>query len=113
VAQTFGSNKLIESGDMSSHIVSDNISLERKGGVLIQCKWTGSPSGVFTVEASVTNNNVDEDWAVIPGSTRVVKGAGQVFYDIPKNAYAYVRLRYRALSGSGSLDVNFNTKELH
>lgn len=98
---------------MDKDFTSESISLERKDGVLIACKWSGDVTGSIFVEASATNNPADEEWVIVTGSTKLVLGAGQVFFHICKTAFAYVRIRFRYISGTGTLNASFNTKELH
>jgi hypothetical protein len=103
---SFASNKLIEGGDMSATFQSDGINLHGKEGYSIHAIFTGSPMG--TVYLAVSNNN--EDWAVLADSAQAVSAAGDVFYNVSKANYSYVRFHYSATSGSGSLDAFFKAK---
>jgi hypothetical protein len=110
---SIGSNILFDSVSADSGIVSESISLERKSGLSIQVQITGSNlEGSLYLEASLNNKSGLSDWSVVPGSVKIVKGTHDFIYDMSQVSYAYVRLKYKAVSGSGSITAYFNTKEL-
>ncbi len=107
MALTFGSHKLIDAADMSSSFHSDAISLVQKLGFSIHFIFTGAPVGSSYI--AVSNDNVN--WILLPDSTQAISAAGDVFYSVNDSKYLFARLHYSAISGSGSAEAFYSTKE--
>ena len=103
---SFASHKLIEAADMSASFQSDVINLHGKDRYSIHAIFTGSPNG--SIYISVSNGN--DDWAVLSDSAQAISAAGDVFYNVDRAGYSYVRLHYSFTSGTGSLDAFFKAK---
>lgn len=106
MAVVFGSNKLIEAGDMASSFQSEGINLHNKHGFSIHSVFTGSPNGTTYLAISIDGST----WTVLSNSSQAVSAAGDVFYSVERANYSWVRFHYTASSGSGSMNVFFNTK---
>ncbi len=98
---------------MASDIQSESLSLERKSGVAFQVKIAGTDlEGALYLEASLNNGITTSDWSVVPGSVKIIKGNHDFIFDMSQISYAYIRLKYKAVAGSGTITCYFNTKEL-
>lgn len=103
---SFASHKLIEGADMSASFQSDAINLHGKDRYAIHSIFTGSPVG--SMYLAVSNGN--DDWSVLADSAQAINAAGDVFYNVDRAGYSYVKLHYAATSGTGSLNAFFKAK---
>lgn len=77
--------------------------------------WTGTPTGTFTVEAcndaqfdpngAYIANTGSWDTIVLSTTPAATGAAGSALVSIAQLSFAFVRLRYTASSGTGSLTV--------
>lgn len=107
MAIVFGSNKLVESGNMNATIVSDPINLTTKEGLCVHAVYTGSPVGVLSLEASIDGLTYE----TIYNTTTAISAAGSQMFNVGPVFYPLLRLRYAFTSGTGTLNVLFSTKE--
>lgn len=103
---TFGSNKLIEAGDMSASFQSEGINLRGKDAYAVHAVFTGSPTGASYLAISIDGTN----WTVLADSSQAIAAAGDVFYSVERASYSWVRFHYTFTGGTGSMDVFFTTK---
>ncbi len=106
--------KTLERLDSVSMGASSNgaaIHVESMTGFSIMAKWTGSPVGDFTLEASnnaftdnVNNNeNPDALWVTITGSDVAAGGtSGNQIWNVSDVYYKAVRVVYTRTSGTGT-----------
>lgn len=94
--------KHVDAEDMSSNITSASIECRNMEFMTFQFIFTGTPTGTFTVEASLDGTN----WTALGLATISASGAaGNHLVDLYNVNYQYIRTKYTASSGSGSLDV--------
>lgn len=94
--------KHVDAGDMSSDVTGASIDCRNMEFMTFQFIFTGSPTGTFTIEASLDGST----WTTLGLSTISASGsAGNHLVDLYNVNYQYVRPVYTASSGSGSLDV--------
>lgn len=105
---------VVVNGDMSSSITSAPTILSQKTGAGYDFSWTGSPTGMFSVEISNTYSLNSDGSVHNAGSwTPVTLSASITAVGSPDNAFinlagleAYaIRLVYSATSGSGTLNA--------
>ena len=109
---------IINAADMSSTITGPPTIIDNIPGLSYDISWTGTPTGVFTVQVSNTyTQNPDGtaanagNWTTLPqasfsGTYPTPSGsASNGFLDIVGTEAYAVRLIYTPSSGSGSLTV--------
>lgn len=112
--------KAIDAGDMSGNLVGAYTCVKTHDNMSYQVKWSGTaPVGEILVE--VTNDDLDNpnniptaQWTELDFGTPVVIGgnAGDHLLNINQNPGAYIRIRYEATSGIGSLTCTLVSKAL-
>ena len=100
---------LVVDGDMSSNITSDSTNILHMDRVGYQLSWTGTPTGDFYVDVS----NDGTTWIEQTLSTAVAAAgsADDAFIDA-ETAAKYIRFRYVASSGSGTLQAYVTGKSI-
>lgn len=106
MAITFGSDKLIVAADMASSFQSEAISLHNKHGFSIHAVFTGSPTGTTFLAISIDGST----YTTLADSSQALSAAGDIFYSVERANYSWVRFHYTASSGTGTMNVFFNTK---
>lgn len=97
--------------DMTNNLTSPAIFLGHVVNYSVQAVFTGTPNGVFLLQASndpgVSANDWPKavNWTDITSSTVTVTGAGDLAINVVNSGYQWVRLVYRATSNSGTLTV--------
>ena len=107
--RTLDFSGLIVDGDMSSTVTGPSTNILHMDRVGLQLKWTGTPTGTFSVQISNDNTN----WIAMDLSSAVsaTGSADDAFIDV-ESAAKYVRLVYTATSGSGTLNVHITSKSI-
>jgi hypothetical protein len=100
-------NKCISEGNMSSNIISSVVDVGEVGGYCVHAVYTGSPNGTLTIEAS--NNGIN---FYVVNSISIPTANSQLFYQVDKAHYKYVRVVYTASSGSGTLNCQISGKQI-
>ncbi len=109
---------VIQNADMSTDIVSEPISARWQLGVFIQLIFTGDPVGDFFVETSLNYNPPIVDsadnatWSPLrlsPSPTAAGEAADHGI-DITITSAPWIRIRYAATSGSGTLNAYLSAK---
>lgn len=82
-----------------------------------QCVWTGTPVGSFFVDVTnydINNPNITIVWSQITlSSVPAASGsAGDGTINLNQLPFRWIRLRYVNSSGTGTLNVVANVKEL-
>lgn len=94
--------KHVDAVDMSSDVTSDSIDCRNMEFITFQFIFTGSPTGTFTVEASLDGST----WTELSLAELTAAGSGgNHLVDLYNVNYQNIRTKYTASSGSGSLDV--------
>lgn len=101
-----GTNK-----DLSSNVTTPWYSTEMVDQIAIILDFTGTPTGTFTIEAAINQDATPvalEFGSAIEASGSADKHAIEIA-DFP---YNFIRIKYTATSGSGSLDYQLNRKAI-
>ena len=101
--------ELIVDGDMSSNITSSPTNILHTDRVGCQLTWTGTPTGSFSVEVS----NDMTTWITLTLSTSITASgsADSAFIDV-ESAAKFVRIKYAATSGTGTLQAHITAKSI-
>lgn len=100
---------LLSAGDMSGNLTSNEVDVGFKHNVAFHLIFTGSPTGTFYVDGSLDKEN----WEALsfdPTNILAEGSAGSHLLDLPFVSWPYLRVRYVASSGSGSLKILFGCK---
>lgn len=101
---TFGNNK-----DLSADFTSEWVSAESTDLIAIILDFTGTPTGTFTIEAAINQDATPV--ALDFGAPITASGsADKHAIEIANFPYNFIRVRYTATSGAGSLDYQINRK---
>ncbi len=113
---------IISAGSMTSTDVinSDPFWVGHAMGYAIQAVWTGTPTGTIKIQVSIdpqepTVGNSGEptvtNWEDLASSSYSITGsAGTYMWNVTSAYYRWVRVVYTNASGTGTLNVRFNTK---
>lgn len=89
---------------------SQNIGVKNLDSIGLQMRWTGTPTGTFTVEHSPDAVY----WDTVPVSPSITQPAGSSgnwTVVISGEPYPYLRVKYVNASGSGTVDVVVHAKD--
>lgn len=114
--------QLLKSADASVTQTTAPIFLANLAGFSFQAVFTGAPvgsvylqmsndAGTVTSAAAHTGTGVT-NWTVITGSTFAVSGSGNFGWDYTLAGFRWVQLVYAPTSGTGTVSVTFQGKEL-
>lgn len=107
---------------MASGFVTDPLYLGHIVNFSIQCVFTGTPGGNFTLECSNDEGQGDKvlnkyssegvvNWTTVADSAFVVAAAGNVTWDVQNVGYRWVRVRWTQTSSTGSVtSARYNVK---
>jgi hypothetical protein len=116
--------KVLSSGDMSqSSLTSSITSIQGVDNVVYQFIFTGTPTGVFTIEVStdyapgVGPNSEPANpghWVTLPVTPALVASGtdGSVFVDLNQMGSPYIRAVYTRTSGTGVLNIIITAKAI-
>jgi hypothetical protein len=100
---------------LNTNINGPAMELKNMYGCAIQVVWTGTPNGVFKLQASsdpLTNTttpsapgSVPTHWTDIPASSYTVNAAGNYMWNVYDIMYNWVRVVYTDASGGSSTAV--------
>ncbi len=89
---------------MGATLTSDWVPISFSDNVAIQVKWTGTPTGVFTVERSLDPTNLGPDVITVTPSITAPSGSpGGDYIEINQCTAGFIRLVYTYASGAGVL----------
>lgn len=92
---------LCTSADMSGNITSPVTNIQNLDNVSVQITFTGTPTGSFFIDGSLDNINFD---ALTLSPAPTASGAADtILIDLNQLSFPYIRMRYVATSGTGTL----------
>lgn len=109
---TFTNGAGSTSSSMTETLISNAIDVRTVYGFSIQFKYTGSPVGTMTIEATDDEivPAVSQNWVTVAGSSVAVSGSGDWIYNVADSNLGSVRLKYTFSSGTGTLTAKIVTK---
>ena len=103
---------LISNGDMSTTITSNITNIQNLDNIGIEWSWTGTPTGAFTILASISGQNfiplTFSDPLPIPSGS-----AGLWLTDLGQVSFYQIQIVYTPTSGAGTLNVWISGKDLN
>jgi hypothetical protein len=107
------SSQIVSAESMGASFNSSVFSLADVMGYSIQAVFTGSPNGVFKLQAS--NDMVSAvgdivNWTDIASTSIAINSNGTAMWNIADVYYRWVRLVYTRTSGTGSCDAVLNAR---
>lgn len=109
---------VVSAGDMSGNLTSNVVDIEFLDNIGIQLNFTGTPTGTFGVQISMDYNPqtgsgfwIDLTLPTTPAAV-AAGAANQIYIDLIQLTAPYIRCKYTATSGAGSLDAYINGKEI-
>jgi len=107
--RTLDYGQLVVDGNMASTITSDSTNILHTDRVGYQLVWTGTPTGDFTVEIS----NDETTWTELTLSTAITAaGSADNAYIDAETSAKFIRFKYTATSGSGTLQAHVTAKSI-
>jgi hypothetical protein len=101
--------KSVVDGDMSADVVSPSTNILYTDRVGFQISYTGSPTGVFSVQVS----NDESIWQDLTLSVAIeAAGSADNHYIDAETSARHIRLKYTRESGSGTLQVSLVAKSI-
>jgi hypothetical protein len=110
----------ITDGDMSGNLTGPVTNIKFLDNVLMEFVATGTPVGSFSVEVSADYQQDNNGNVIDPGNwtplefvpTPSIYEAGTVVIDMNQLPAPWIRAKYTATSGSGSLNLFISAKEV-
>lgn len=104
----------INGTSMGASITSDAVVLKFEDNPDIQVKWTGTPTGTFTVQISLDPTNLG--WTAVPftGATNPTGSASTepTYFSLNQTGTGYIRLLYTRVSGTGAMYAQIAAKSV-
>lgn len=103
----------IRAYSMAADIASDPVTLTFEDNTDIQCKWTGTPTGVLAVQISLDPTNLG--WQTVsfgPAPDQPAGSASGNYFSINQTGTAFIRLIYTRTSGTGTLSAKISAKSV-
>lgn len=104
---------LIQNQSMAATFSTQAVRLQFEDNIGIQCKWTGTPTGVLILQVSMDPDNLG--WQTItfsPNPDQPAGSPGSNWYEVNQSPAAYVRLNYTATSGDGTFNAKIALKSV-
>jgi hypothetical protein len=101
---------LITSGVMTASITSPAIDIRWFDNLIMYIRFTGTPTGTFTVETSGDQTNWFE--LTLSPAPAAVGAANTIRIQFTQIADSYIRLKYNFTSGTGALTATLAGKEI-
>lgn len=113
---------LIVAGDMSGDVTSNPTNIQFLDNCSVEIDFTGSPTGTFTVEGSLTYKanaltgvqQAPGFWIPITLSPIPIASgsSGQILIDMDDLSFPWIRVVYHRTGGTGTLDVYISGKSI-
>lgn len=106
---------LLTAGDMTTTLTTAPFKMENIAKAAIQAVYTGSPVGVFKIQASCDLGTDSQgvssatNWTDLASATTNISAAGNLVVNL-ESSVRYIRAVYTPTSGSGSLTITANGK---
>ncbi len=112
----------VVSASMAADVTSPVTNIKDQDNVGFQVIWTGVPVGTFAVE--VSNSHAQDSQGVVsnagtwsaltfdPPLAAATGAAGDFFIDVNQAGAAWIRFKYTATSGTGTLNVWLSGKQV-
>lgn len=109
--------KIIDSVDMADTITSAVTNIQFLDNIAIQASWSGTPNGVFEVQASLdydvkTNNQGTWTPLSISPQPSATGAPGNWLLDLNQLSFPFIRLVYTPSSSTGTLIAVISGKEV-
>lgn len=106
--------QLISAGSMGSSLNSSPMHLGEFNGYSCSAVVSSGSSPVGTLKLQVANDfsATVSNWVDVAGSGIAITGDGANLWSVADAYYKWVRVVYTRTSGSGTLDVNCNIKNI-
>ena len=104
---------------MSGNITSDPTNIQFLDNVSMQLNFTGTPTGTFTVQGSLDYQQTSPfakaaigNWIdiTLPTTPAAAGSANQILIDMNQLSFPWIRVKYTASSGSGTLNAYISAK---
>ena len=102
---------LVNAQSMGANITSSAVNVQYLDNIGLEFVWTGSPTGTFAVQASVSGTNYIDLTISNPSLTAPAGSSGSMLVNLFNLPFVYFRVTYTRTSGTGTLDVWITTKE--
>jgi hypothetical protein len=126
VYQNFSAGLANQTMTGTAQLISAVTNIKYKDSVAIQLKWTGTPTGTFTVDGSLDYNPGLPQSGAPPGGANngtwtslvlspapVASGAaGNILLNLNQLAFPWIRVTYTNASGTGTLTGYISAKSL-
>lgn len=109
--------KIVDSVTMATDITSSAIYAQFQDNIGLEISWSGSPSGVITIEGSNSHNPPEDSGTFYPLTfdpelAQPDGASGGYLVSLNQFPFSYYRVSYEALSGTGNLTVYATSKEI-
>ena len=99
----------LKNGDMSGNLISASTDIRWMDNLVLYISYTGTPTGTFSVQVSPDNNSSWYDLLLTPAPVASGSG-GAMRIALNELPDPYIRLKYTATSGAGSLTTTIAGK---
>jgi hypothetical protein len=105
----------VSAGTMSSTdtIYSQIVDVSKMDNIGLDVSWTGTPTGTLSVTVSNTGLPTFSALTFSPALAQPSGSAGYMTIDLNQLPYKYICLKYVNASGSGSLSITAQNKDLN
>lgn len=106
-------DQVVTSQSLSANFASDAILVDQIYGFSMHLIYTGTPSGILSIECSndpVQRASDIANWTPISGATVTISAAGDTLFNVDKVYFRWIRIKYTFSSSTGSLSANYFAK---
>ena len=106
---------LVAGHTMGADFASDAVQLLWEDNAAIQFKWTGTPTGVLTIQTSLDPSNLGWFTETFTSPTQPAGSASGYVYKggpLAQTAMGYIRFTYTYTSGAGTLYAKIAAKSV-
>lgn len=102
---------------MAADATSGIISSQYQDNIGLQVQWTGTPTGVLTIQASIDYNEVNgsgtfHDLSFTPNIGQPAGAASGYLINLNQLPFPFFRIKYVFTSGTGALSAWVTSKEI-
>jgi hypothetical protein len=104
---------IFQKQDMGASFNGDPVKLQFEDNLGIQCAWTGTPTGIVTVQVSLDYDNLGWQTMIFsPTPSQPSGSAGNNWFEINQSPAAWVRVIYTRTSGTGLFSAKIALKSV-